>query len=386
MKPDSVPIENWGTLFRNIPSIIDFQEFKAMWAWNPWVFPHSPQHTILFQMWRSCCVKRCHIVTSEPNDLWGGSQDESKGWTVGSGDWKETTQFEHTLLVIGRPHMDTQLLEVSFHIPAFVSPKKPQLNIFLLHCAFFWKYKQKGLFCLLFGLTVTMKGLQHMVCVLKRFCLVGWFQFWFGFLFWFGMVCLVLVLKKRRKIKQCYSVLINPQPHTLNSLYLCSEVQSTLYPWALSHQPSSDCFHHCHKPSTKSQRPSRRMLKMKNLEALAIRVDPDFLLHVNTFENICAYILSSTFVITKHCVPFGLGLFCFDRLFAVLRGSGICMIKFSNWEPAFSHPHANNLPLYVFVENCSLWETSLQCGLHVSEWMLRITLGRSYCFLRSGVW
>lgn len=35
MKPDSVPIENWGTLFRNIPSIIDFQEFKAMWAWNP---------------------------------------------------------------------------------------------------------------------------------------------------------------------------------------------------------------------------------------------------------------------------------------------------------------------------------------------------------------
>lgn len=35
MKPDGVPTESWKTLFRNIPSEIDFQEFKAMWARNP---------------------------------------------------------------------------------------------------------------------------------------------------------------------------------------------------------------------------------------------------------------------------------------------------------------------------------------------------------------
>lgn len=361
MKPDGVPTENWGTLFRNIPSKIDFQEFKAMWAWNPWLFPHSPQHTILFQMWRSCCVKRCHIVTSEPMICEVGHRmNHDRGWTVGSEDWKQTAQFEHTLLVMGRPHTDTQLLEASFHIPA--SPKKPQLNTFLLHCAFFWKYKQKGLCCLLFGLTVAMKGLQHTVCVLKRFCLVELVSVlvWVFVLVWYGLFGCGSEKAEKNKA-MLFNSYRSPASHPQFSVPVFVFV-----PWALSHEPASDCFHHCHKPSTKSQMPSRRMLKVKNLEALETRVDPDFLLHVNTCENICAYILSSTFVITKHCVPFGLGLFCFDRLFAVLRGSGICMIKFpiGNWPPP-----TPVLIIYpcIFLYKIAHWETSLQCGLHVSE-------------------
>lgn len=132
-------------------------------------------------------MKQCHIVTSEQTICEVGDRMKlDRRFDCGVRRLKaRTAQFEHTLLVMGRPHTETQLLEASFHVPVFVSPKKSQLNTFLLHCAFSLKYKQKGLFYLSFCLTVVMKGLQHMVCVLKRYCLVGWFQFGFGFLVWF---------------------------------------------------------------------------------------------------------------------------------------------------------------------------------------------------------
>lgn len=276
----------------------------------------------------------CEVVSHSykwTNDLWGGSQDESwqrldcgvRRLKANCSVWAHPAGHGQT------SHGYSAAGGLISH-PSFSQEATAQYLLAAL-CIFFWKYKQKGLCCLLFGLTVAMKGLQHMVYVLKRFCLVGLVSVlvWVFVLVWYGLFGFGSEKAEKNK-----AILFNshrsPASHPQFSVPVFVFV-----PWALSHEPASDCFHHCHKPPTKSQMPSRRMLKMKNLEALATRVDPDFLLHVNTCENICAYILSSTFVITKHCVPFGLGLFCFGRLFAVLRGSGICMIKFpiGNWPP-----------------------------------------------------
>lgn len=69
--------------------------------------------------------------------------------------------------------------------------------------------------------------------------------------------------------------------------------------------------------------------------------------------------------IIEHCMTFGLGWFCFDRISAIISGSIICLWLIPGWELDSTHPHANYLPLYVCrkdscsVDSVSEWEGSL---------------------------